>query len=200
MSGSDLYTQELPVDAAYSLRPLPLWPLVLFVSLAFSVLALIGAGLVLDRRAVGALAVSKGCSPGLAMGYGMIVLAGALTGLARIALERRMFHVLQADAARAATLAIVPMIGLIMTVPGAIGCGVASRVTRLGAAGEALLGTAGATVAGACAFGLGMALLSMVRVLPPPGLIAAQVDALRAEDAAPLDVVEAALARHDLLD
>ncbi len=200
MTNREPYIHDIPPDAAYSLRPLPLWPLVMLLALGFSVLALVGAGLVLDRRAVGALGVSPGCSGGLAVGYAMITFSGALAGLARIAIERRVFHVLQFDLLRGTVLACVPVIGLVATLPGALGCRTAARIAQFNGIGDALLGTPGATIAGACTFGLGMALLASVRVLPPPGLVAAQVDALRAEEAEPLDVVDAALARHDLLD
>jgi len=88
----------------------------------------------------------------------------------------------------------------VATIPGAIGCRSASRLADFGNLGDALLGTPGTTIAGACAYGIGMAIIAAVRVLPPPELVAAEVDAYRRASDAPLDVVEAALARHDLLD
>lgn len=191
---------DRPADSVFALRPLRWWPIVLLLTLVFAAAALIAAGLLLNDRSAGALSVSRGCSGGLALAFVLFGVAGALSGLARVVVERRGIHVMAYDVTRTVMLGLVPLIGLVVTIPGAMGCRSATRLADFGSLGDALLGTPGATIAGACAYGIGMAIIAAVRVLPPPEFVAAEVDAYRRAADEPHDVVEAALARHDLLD
>ena len=191
---------DRPPDSVFALRPLRWWPLVLMFTLMFAAAAFLAAGLLLDNRSAGALSVSRGCSGGLALAFALFGVAGALCGLARVVVERRGFHIMAFDFTRTVMLGLVPCIGLVVAVPGAIGCRAATRLADFGSLGDALLGTPGTTIAGACAYGVGIAVIAAVRVLPPPELVAAEVDAYRRAGNEPIDVVEAALARHDLLD
>jgi hypothetical protein len=165
-----------------------------------AVTALLVAGILLDHGGVAALAVSDGCSGASAGGFAVLALAGAAVGLMRVVAERRTPHVLLVDPQRGAGMALVPLLGAIAALPGAIGCRGAEALSGAGSFGEALLGAPGATLAGACAFGCGMAVMSAVRILPPAELVAAAYEADRAAAAAPVDPVTAALERHDLLD
>lgn len=192
--------EEMSVEYTVGISPPRAWPLVGMLALTMSGATVLGAAVVFDNTSIGGAGVRAGCDFARSGGFALLALGGLLMGLARIVVDRRIPHVIQLDASRVLTCGLVPFLALAVTLPGTLGCRAAARLGRIDGIGDALLGGPGLTLAAVGAFGVGFALTAAVRVSLPPELIAEEMARIAAIEAEPLDVVDAALARHDLLD
>ena len=163
------------------------WQVVSLLAALLGLGCLIGAGTVLSRSGLGAATVNRSCDGSLLIGLALLVAAGSLVGLARIAVDRRHVSETWFDGLRAAVMVPVPALCLLLAAPGFLGCHAAIRFAGWGAIGEALLGTPGMAVAGASAFGVGAALASCVRVRIPAEAVIAEFERIRAHGRDPLE-------------
>lgn len=191
----------LPGDAAPAegTAPLRQWQLLALLGALAAGAMLVGAGVVLSEAGLGRAAANRQCNGSLLAGLLLLALAGGMAGMARIVVDRRYVHELFFDTARLAAGLPVPLLGLAVSAPGFMGCSFAVRVADWPLLGDALLGTPGMAIAGACAFATGIALTSVVRVRVPLATLIEEYERLQHGDA-PASLAERALAAHDLLD
>lgn len=174
------------------------WQLLAIAAGAASLLLLLAAGVTLSANELGRSAVNPGCDASLLMGLLLLAAAGSLLGGARLLADLRFVHELWWDPIRLAVTVPAPAFALLLAGPNFLGCKAAIGFERWAAIGDALLGTPGLVLAGAAAFGLGIALTSALRVQLPATLLVAEYERLQAGGG--LGLVDRALAAHDLLE
>jgi hypothetical protein len=153
------------------------WTLAL---LALAGALLYGAARWLDDAGLGSASFGRSggaCDSSLVGGLVLLVAAGACLAAAAASVDRRVpGSAMVWDWARLAFALPVPAAGLALTVPGILGCAAAARIERMGATGEALLGTPGAALGAACALALGASIASGLRTERAWAVTSAPVD------------------------
>jgi hypothetical protein len=139
------------------------WSSVAWIFGGLALVSLIGAGIVLSRSGLGTAVVLRGCSWGFGAGLALILSAGGLLGLSHLALRMRRADRWTLSLNDALAYGGVPLVVALICVPAFIGCGFASRLSRLGLLGDAVVGAPGMAIAGASCFGVGYAMLAACR-------------------------------------
>lgn len=180
--------------------PLQHWLGVAATAMLLSVALLAGAGIVLSEAGLGRATVNRGCDGDFLLGLTLLVVSGALLGLARVSVDRRFAHEVTYDGMRLAATLPVPLLGLVLAAPAFLGCTFALEVAEWGLLGRALLGTPGIAVAAACAFSTGFVLTGIIRIRLPLGAVIEEFQRMHGAQT-PADEqaarVERALAKHD---
>ena len=134
---------------------------------ALSLVLLVIAGNALSEARLGAATAFGECSTSLALALVIVVAAGVALGAARIASDVRFASEILFEPERWLAVLPPPALMLAATMPAFTGCPWAARFAEWPLVGGVLVGTPGLVLAGASAFGVGLALTLAVRVRVP---------------------------------
>ena len=171
MIGADESSDEEATAVALGWQPRPWWAWASGLSV-LGIVALGWSAVLLSQATLGTSLRSRSCDGEVLVAFVALVLAALALALAMVAVRLHHDGALLGFELTAPLLAApIPLLALLVTLPGVAGCRAARSLDDLPLLGDALVGSSGIAVAGAAAALLGAALATVATVswLAPTG-------------------------------